>query len=212
MSHKAQAEVITIVLITGIVIALVGTAYMWGMPLIQKRTSVTEFLSAEDFASKLSDKMVEIASSGFGEATLPIPKGIIRVREFNQTMPGGLRNPDYNSVMLEVPVSHPLAMSSSVVLRTNVLGENATYGEAEPRVINMSSTISESLNKLIFNIHFRELDTRSQPPKGYLIAVQKGAVTGSSQVVVSYAGTMLLNNLAANGGDLIVTKIKVDVV
>jgi len=209
MSHKAQAEVITIVLITGIVIGLVGVAYMWGMPLIQKRTSVTEFLSAEDFASKLSDKMVEIASSGFGEATLAIPKGIIRIKEFNES---GLLNPDYNSVILEVPVSHPLAMSSSVVLRTNVLGENATYGEAEPRVINMSSAVSDSINKLIFNIHFRELDTRSQPPKGYIIGVEKGAVTGSSQVIVSYAGTKLMNGEAANNGDLIVTKIKVDVV
>jgi hypothetical protein len=209
MARKAQAEVITIVLITGIVISLVGTAYMWGMPLISKRTSVTEFLTAEDFVVKLSDKIVEIANSGSGEASMTIPKGVIRVINYNSDSP---RNPDANSIILEVPVSQPLAMGTSVVLKTNVLGENATYGEAEPRIINLSSSVSSGSNKLIFTLHFRELDTRNQPLKGYMIAVKQGTMTGTSQVVVSYDGTEVKQNGAANGGDLIITKIKVDVV
>ena len=209
MSRKAQVEVITIVLITGIIISLVGTAYMWGMPLISKRTSVTEFLSAEDFAAKLSDKIVEIASSGYGEASLTIPKGVIRIKEYDPSAP---RSPENNSIIFDVPVSQPLIMGTSVVLKTNVLGENATYGEAEPRIINMSSLVSGSGNRLTFNIHFRELDTRGQPPKGYLIAIKQGSITGSSQVALSYAGTEITPGAAANGGDLIVTKIRIDVV
>jgi hypothetical protein len=209
MAHKAQVEVITIVLITGIIISLVGTAYMWGMPLISKRTSVTEFLSAEDFAARLSDKIVEIANSGYGEASLALPKGVIRIKGFDQNNP---RSPENNSVIFDAPISQPLAMGTSVVVKTNVLGENATYGEAEPRVINMSSGMSGAGNRLTFNIHFRELDTRSQPQKGYVIAVQQGAITGSGQVVMSYAGTEVKPGGAANLGDLIVTKIRIDVV
>lgn len=209
MARKAQAEVITIVLITGIVISLVGTAYMWGMPLISKRTSVTEFLSAEDFVTKLNDKIVEIANSGSGQASINIQKGLIRIKEYDQSNP---RNPENNSIIFELPVGQPLAMGTSVVLKTNVLGENATYGEAEPRIINMSSVSSGSSNKLVFTLHFRELDTRNQPLKGYLIAVEQGAMTGSGQVVISYAGTEISPVPAANGGTLIITKIKVDVV
>jgi len=201
--------VITIVLISGIVIGLVGVAYMWGIPLISKRTAVTDFLSAEDFAVKLNDKIVEIANSGSGEASLAIPKGLIRVKPYN---PANLRDPDANSLVLEIIVSQPLILSDSVVLRTNVLGENATYGEAEPRIINLSSQASGSDYKLIFNLHFRELDTRNDPLKGYLIGVQQGTVTGNSQVMVSYAGTQVIPNGAANGGDIVLTKIKVDVV
>jgi hypothetical protein len=208
MAHKAQVEVITIVLIAGIVISLVGTAYMWGMPLISKRTSVTEFLSAEDFAVKLSDKIVEIANGGSGEASLAIPSGVIGIKEYDSSNP---RGPENNSIIFEVPVSQPLAMGTSVVLKTNVLGENATYGEAEPRIINMSSVISGQ-NRLVFNIHFRELDTRDQPLKGYLIAVKKGTMTGTGQVVVSYDGTEVSSVPAANGGSLIVTKIKLNIV
>jgi len=210
MPHKAQAEIITIVLISGIVISLVGVAYMWGIPLISKRTALTEFLSAEDFVVKLNDRIVNIANSGSGEATLNIPKGRIRVIDFDRDDP---RNPDKNSLVLETTVSQPLVLGNSVILKTNVLGENATYGEAEPRVINLSSETVGSDYKLLFNLHFRELDTRNQPSKGYLIAVQEGSVTGNSQVTVSYAGTEIIPApAAASGGELIVTKIRVDIV
>ncbi|MCX6814235.1 MAG: hypothetical protein NTY20_01080 [Candidatus Aenigmarchaeota archaeon] len=209
MKQKAQTEVITIVLISGIVIGLVGVAYMWGMPLISKRTAVTDFLSAEDFAVKLNDKIVDISNSGSGEATLTIPKGLIRVINYD---PADLRNPQKNSMVLEIVVSQPLILQNSVVLKTNVLGENATYGEAEPRIINLSSQSYGPDYKLIFTIHFRELDTRNEPLKGYLIALQQGTITGTSQVVLSYAGTEVKPGTAANGGDIILTKIKVDVI
>jgi hypothetical protein len=101
-----------------------------------------------------------------------------------------------------------------VVLKTIVLGENATYGEAEPRIINLSSQSSGQDYKLVFTLHFRELDTRNQPLKGYLIAVQEGTLTGSSQIVVSYAGTEVSpgGKKAMNGGNLVLTKIKVDLI
>jgi len=209
MPHKAQAEIITIVLISGIIISLVGVAYMWGIPLITKRTALTEFLSAEDFVVKLNDRIVSIANSGSGEATLTIPKGRIRIIAFESATP---RDPDKNSIILETIVSQPLVLGNSVVLKTNVLGENATYGEAEPRIINLSSETLGSEYKLFFTLHFRELDTRNQPSRGYVIAVQPGAVTGNSQVSVSYAGTEIIPGGAASLGDLVVTKIKVDLV
>ncbi|MCJ7816665.1 MAG: hypothetical protein MUP55_02295 [Candidatus Aenigmarchaeota archaeon] len=45
-----------------------------------------------------------------------------------------------------------------------------------------------------------------------MIAVQQGTVTGTSRVVISYAGTEVNpgGRRAMNGGDLILTKIKVD--
>jgi len=206
MKQKAQTEVISLVLISGIVIGLVGVAYMWGIPLISKRTAVTDFLAAEDFVVKLNDKIVDIANSGSGEATLTIPKGLIKVISY------GSNDPKNNSLILEVVINQPLILGNSVVLKTNVLGENATYGEAEPRIINLSSQSYGSDYKLSFSLHFRELDTRNEPLKGYLIAVQQGTVTGTSRVVISYAGTEVnpSGRRAMNGGNLILTKIKVD--
>jgi hypothetical protein len=205
MPHKAQTQVITMVLLSGIVITLVGTAYMWGIPFISKRTSISDFLSAEDFLLKLNDKIMDISNSGSGEASLEIPKGLIRV--FNSSDPG----PDNNSIVLEVIVEQPLiAEGNKVFLKTNVIGENATYGDAEPRIISLSSQPYASGYKMTLKMHYRELDTKNPPYRGYKIELERGSITGSNQVVVSYRTTE--SKTAMNGGPLVSTKIRVDVV
>jgi hypothetical protein len=207
MERKAQTQVITIVLLSGILISLVGTAYLWGIPLISKRTSVTDFLSAEDFIVKLDQKITEIANSGSGEASVGFSKGSIKVVPYNDL------SSDNNSITYEFPITQPLVMGKSVILKTSVLGENATYGEAEPRIINMTSESAPPDYKLNFNLHYRELDTRDQPYKGYKIALERGSITGSNQVVVSYDRTEILSGQRADKqGDLIVTYIKISVV
>jgi len=204
MKGKAQTQVITIVLISGILISLVGTAYFWGIPLISKRTSISDFLESEDFVVNLDKKIVDLANRGSGSFSLAIPKGLVRVEPYDSS------NPNNNSIILEILVNQPLiSNSSSVVLRTNVLGENATYGEAEPRIITMSSQSYNPGYKLTLKLHYRELDVKDDT-KGYIIAIVRGSVTGSSEVVVSYGGTETSESM--NGGDLIRTKIKVDVV
>ncbi|MEM5812606.1 MAG: hypothetical protein QW286_02705 [Candidatus Aenigmatarchaeota archaeon] len=204
---KAQTEVVTIVLITGIVITLVGSAYLWGLPLISKRTAVSDFLSAEDFVVKLDNKIVEIANSGSGEASLVIsPKGLIRVYEHDES------NPHNNSVIFEIVSKQPLLQGGNeVVLKTNILGENATYGEGEPRIITLSSQPYGQDYKLIFKIHYRELDMKNYPYKGYKIAIERGTISGTSSIKISYSGTEVIPGGAMTGSDLILTKIRVDV-
>ena len=206
MPRKAQTEVVTIVLLTGIVISLVGAAYMWGVPLINKRTAVTDFLAAEDFVVKLDQKIVEIANAGSGEAALDIPNGLIEIKDY---VAG---NPQSNSIVFKKVVKQPLILSNSVVLKTNVLGENGTYGEAEPRVINLSSESFPPDYRLVFTLHYRELDTRNEPVKGYLISLKTGDRVGSNRMIVSYDGTDIVAGGAKNGGPLVRTKIKVSVV
>lgn len=210
MKLKVQTEVITIVLISGIVIALVGAAYMWGAPLISKRTAITDFLSAEDFVVKLNDKIVEIANSGSGVAAFSVPKGLVRVVQGYNSDGSPFIDDDNNSIILEVLVKQPLAMGNTVVLKTNVLGEYAAYGEAEPRIITMTSQPYSPDYRLKFKLHYRELDTKNPPYNGYKIAIENGTVTGSNQIVVSYIGSVK-SGTTANGGDLFLTRIRVDV-
>jgi hypothetical protein len=207
MELKAQTQVITIVLISGIVISLVGTAYMWGIPLISKRTSITDFLAAEDFVLKLNDKIVEIANSGSGETTLNMQKGLIRV--IDTSVPN---DPNDNSVIYEIIIDQPVLSNGSVViLKTNVIGETATYGEAEPRVLSVSSDTFSAGQKLKVKLHYRELVTKTEPKRGYKISLERGTIAGTSQIRISYSGTQVMPGGAANGGDLIVTKIRIDV-
>ncbi|MFC2143859.1 hypothetical protein ACFLQO_00650 [Candidatus Aenigmatarchaeota archaeon] len=53
MKVSGQTQTLSLVLITGIVIAMIGMAYAWGMPLIQKRTTITEYSTAENFILEL---------------------------------------------------------------------------------------------------------------------------------------------------------------
>jgi hypothetical protein len=204
---KAQTQVVTIVLISGIVISLVGTVYMWGIPLITKRTAITEFLGAEDFAVRLDQKITEIAASESGEATLDIPNGRLRTVSYDAI------DTDNNSVIFEFTTDQPLTTSiSNVVLKTSILGENATYGEAEARIITMASQPLATGSVISLRVRYRELDTVSRPYRAYKIAIVPGSISGTDQVKLSYAGTEVRAGQGMNGGDLILTKIKVDTV
>jgi len=206
MKRKAQTQVITIVLISGIVISLVGTAYLWGIPLISKRTSMSDFMTAEDFIVNLDKKIVDLTNRGSGVASLSIPKGLVMVRDYTDS------RDDNNSIILEVLTNQPLISGSSTVfLKTNILGENATYGEAEPRVISMISQSYGSAYKLIFKLHYRELDMKDDDT-GYKIAMKEGSISGSNEIVLSYDGTTEITGGSMNGGNLVLTKIKVDLV
>ncbi len=209
MIPKAQTQVITIVLISGIVISLLGTAYMWGIPLITKRTSITEFLSAEDFVVKLDQKIIDISASESGETTLDMPDGLIRVYSYDAL------DPLNNSLIFEFVTDQPLSTTNSnVILKTSILGDNATYGEAEPRIMSMSTGSYATGSKISLRLRYRELDTTTQPFRGYQISLVAGSISGTEQVILSYAGTEVNpgGKKAMNGGDLFLTKIKVDAV
>jgi hypothetical protein len=77
MNFKAQADIVTAVIIIAIAIGLMSTAYMWGVPLIQKRQH--EALAArvrgyfdQNKASSLPNRIEFIASAGRGEETFNI--------------------------------------------------------------------------------------------------------------------------------------------
>lgn len=200
---KLQTEILSAVLIAGIVIGLVGVAYLWGKPLIEKRTTVAEYLKAKDFILELDKKITELSNTGSGEANLKIPTGSLRL------IPWDANDPENNSLILELIVDQPMVMNESVPVATGTLGEVGIYGEAEPRVItlNVSSYQGKYLMRLV--LHYRELDVES-PKKGYKIVLDGEKVTGKERISLSFDKNEIKPGEAANGGDLVLTHIKVD--
>ena len=74
-----QTEAISMVLVSGIVISLVGAAYFWGMPMIDKRSAATEFTSAANMMDSINEKIISIASSGGGSVELDLSKPLTLV-------------------------------------------------------------------------------------------------------------------------------------
>jgi len=204
MTLKAQVSVVTIIIIAGIGISLAAIAYMWGMPLIEKRSTITDYLAALDFVKRLDNKIISVANSMAGQESLDIPRGLVMV------IPHDADDPDNNSITLEFLGPQPMILDGSVYLDTDFLGETAVYGEAEPRTILFSGEkLGAGRNSFTFKLHYRELDTQAYPKKGYKIMLNDVTSTGKNRVTVSFDRTETLPGDAANNGNLILTYVDI---
>ena len=201
-ARKAQTEAITLVLISGIIIALVGVAYMWGRPMIEKRSVVTQFTSAVKFMEDLDSKIVGMAGSCSFEGAcedslvLPVP-GLITLDEAA------------NTITYRFHVNQPLITKGEVLFNTIDNSTVARYGET-PGVLSLTGNSTQGgLYELIFTLRYRELDS-DEPWRGYKIQlVKSGKASGSSRISFSYGGSDTMQEAARNNGDLILSKIEV---
>jgi len=214
--YKAQVSVITIIVIAGIGTALAATAYMWGMPLIEKRATVTDYSASVEFLDRLESKIVSVANSLYGEESIDIPNGLITVVPYDAGTEEN-PNPDNNSIILEFNEPQPMMLNGEIYLDTEFLGDVAAYGQAEPRVITLSvERLETRINKFTFRMRFRELDTETVPKKGYqiMLTTPTGLImTGINKLSISFDSRTpnpeVLPHEAANGGDLVATYLKV---
>lgn len=61
---KGQQQIVSAVLLTGVLVTIVGSVYMWGIPLIEKNKAVDILHNSEDFMERLNDKIKFIANNG----------------------------------------------------------------------------------------------------------------------------------------------------
>jgi len=200
--RSAQTQAVTLVLISGIVIALAGAAYMWGKPMIEKRSTITQFTSAVRFMEDLDKEIVEIARSCVTpeacEESLSLPiRGMMNVNSNN------------NSITYEFVITQPLLTEGEIPINTGNTGEVAAYGE-KPGVIMMKGETAGDVYKLRFTLHYRELYSERQG-RGYKINLQ-GSGAGTSKVSITYSGSETLTSQGWYGGDLILSKINIQVV
>ena len=214
MFHKrsAQTEAISIVLISGIVIALVGVAYIWGVPLLQKRSASTDFSLATNFIQELDQRIVSLANLGSGKETLHIPKGALRV------VPDGTNSKDNNSLTLEFAIDQPLIFGNgSTILGgayADVGQDVGVRGESEPCVIILTSRPIQSAHAVSLTLHCRELKTTEDPPRSFKISITNPDNTtkiGENQVTLTVAKTELIPGGGNGGADLLLTEILADV-
>ncbi|MEM5871779.1 MAG: hypothetical protein QW051_02820 [Candidatus Aenigmatarchaeota archaeon] len=198
---KAQTEAIALVLIAGIIISLASAAYMWGKPMIEKRSVITQFSSALRFMEELDKKIVSIAGScssiGSCEDTLTLPvNGLISVDDAN------------NRIVYEFVVSQPLLTKGEIFFNTGDNSSVARYGET-PSIISLKGEKKDGQYMLIFYLRYRELDSY-EPWKGYIIQLNsEGKKTGTNKIMISYDGSETKTSGAHHKGDLLVSKIKV---
>jgi len=75
---KGQMEVVSVILISGILIGVVGSVYFWGAPLIQKNKDIAELENTENFIKALNNKIRFTANNGGRDSLRITPSGIVR--------------------------------------------------------------------------------------------------------------------------------------
>ncbi|MBN2101470.1 MAG: hypothetical protein JW716_01200 [Candidatus Aenigmarchaeota archaeon] len=204
--RKGQVQVLSLIIITGIVIALVGVAYIWGSPMIEKRTVYTQYTSAEKFMNDLNDRIATLATTCTTKngctQTINIPNIDGRGLSVDETG---------NTLYFHFPSSQRMLASERIALNTPYTGEPADYGTAPPGLLEVEGVTEDSIYLIKFSLHYRELYDEDSGI-GYMIKIQ-GNVQGNNQIIMTYAGTESVSggSAAPQGGDMTVSTIQLSV-
>ena len=210
VSRLAQTNMISIVIIAGLIIAMVSAAYVWAIPMVEKRISITDYNLMESLIIEIDEKIIEIANAGLGEATLTIPKGILKVHGYDVV------GPVNNSIVVDFEMPQPIIAENNVPIKTSSLDHIGEYGRAKPRIIYLSRSIPDNFKKLNISMNYREL--RSATPRGYQIALCptvsgcSGTDQGGNEIRIFFDRTVTVPRAPANGGDLTLTYINIEVI
>jgi len=180
---KLQTQVLSLIIMAGIIMGLVGVAYIWGAPMIEKRTVYTQYTSAAKFVSDLNDKITSIASTcttpGGCTYTMDIPGIESSVIIFDNAQ---------NTLYYKFPSKQKMLTEDEIAINTPYTGEPADYGTAPPGVIKASGNNEGDTYVIQFALKYRKLIDQ-ESGVGYRIAIN-GQASGRNKVIISYGGTV----------------------
>ena len=78
-SRAAQSQVVSLILMTGIVLAMVTVTYNWGAPVIEKSQTNSKIVHAQEVMSLIKHRMGESALSGDQKSFQISLEGILEV-------------------------------------------------------------------------------------------------------------------------------------
>ena len=90
---KAQTQIISVVLIMGLAVGVIGASYMWGAPLIEKSQTETSLSQAEKNMELINSMIVDVVKTG-GQKTKQI--------QFDGTLEILAFNTGYNSIVYTI--------------------------------------------------------------------------------------------------------------
>lgn len=155
---KGQTQAVTAVLITTVIIGAVATAYVWGIPLIEKQQSQSDLQQIETDALAIHREIISAAESGTGTATkttLNTNDGLVVVNT----------SADYIRIRTSAPQtpypsgSWTLLRGSSLQNLTVASGSYAIDGEDLPGVVMVKSNQNSGGAVIDYRIEFRNMKT-----------------------------------------------------
>ncbi len=175
---KGQSEVVSAVLISGILISMVSTVYFWGLPLINKSRDTSSLTNAESFMLSLDKSIKDIAAAAPGsrENIRMSSPGLIRVSSDKI-----IYSVQTEGTIYATDAAIPLGSTKNC--DSNSAGE---FGVDEPAVICVNSNqISQTDYTNVYSLSYRSLESG--------LKIYKIMISGSSDQTSS-KNTIIIEN------------------
>ncbi|MBU4300400.1 MAG: archaellin/type IV pilin N-terminal domain-containing protein [Nanoarchaeota archaeon] len=207
--RKAQAEVISALLIVGITVAAVSVAYMWGVPMIQKGQSTSQIQEAEYLMTLISDGITDVAQNG-GQKSLSLNlQGPLEISEEDNTIKYTIISKKAGVARTEwVPLNEDETFG---IAATNQSKSIPVYGfDKDAVLLAKSDVLGDSGFMVYYNLVFREVDdfnTREGRITNITAAGNNKVSGGTVKLMIRRNPQIVSPSPSKLGGKLISTKV-----
>ena len=197
-SSKGQQQALSLILITGVLIGVVGSVYLWGIPLIQKNRDISLQQNSEAFMKNLAERFKFMANHGGRE-------------KFLINVPGNvIFDPAVKTLELTIETQGTFYQTDAWVQ----LGKNActltdgAWGIDEPETLCVRSTKIGDIYTTVYRLTFVQLNT--QTLTSYRIDMTGPSSSGGEDhsVIVQNTGTQTVTE---NNRNIVKTSLTVKV-
>lgn len=198
MKQKGQGEVISNMLITGVLIGIVGAVLFWGLPLIQKSRDASTLSTAEDLMKTLSNKIKFVVNNGGKDRV------VLNVPSAFKFLPNDPAGP---SVQLILDTRGTIyAADADIPLGKNECSrQEGIWGVNEPEVLCLTSRKLDT-NRYITTYRLSHILLKTEGVVGYKINMTGSeAFSGEGHTIV------FENSGTRQDGNFIYTLVSVNV-
>ena len=201
-SRKAQTEIVSYLIVAGIIVFSTGIAYMWGGPVIEKSSSNSKIKIAQSQLVRIDEKISNILLNGGQTNVVLNIDGELRIEEASNSI--------YYS--FKIPSAHITSREWVPVYDSNMWGVSQTdeeqgagrLGKEENGVLVVKSQPTGDGHIITFRLAYRELDdlTTTGGKKVELKLVGNNFASGKTTLYIK-KGTPYTEGSAVYGGDLV---------
>lgn len=162
--RKAQVEIISLVLVTGIAVTAIGVAMVWGIPLIQKSQVGPQLTAAENLLTNIENEIKEVAQIGGQRSVQLSIAGRLEIMQDDNSVSYDITTKWANVASDWVPMND---MNLAGVLGTSQNGSLGILGENSAGVIAARAVSSGTEWATTYKLVYRPLIDESK--KCYLV-------------------------------------------
>lgn len=184
---KGQTQAVTAVMITGIVMGGIGTAYLWGVPMLEKRQVEQDVTSTEEDVLNLRDEIESVSQRGSGaSSSMTIDADTITVDNED----------DYIQITNQLDQSAEQGFTWSLLDGQGyqnlswTTGTAAIEGEDTPGVVAFQSIAGEGSSEITYRVEFRNMcsESTTRISKVDLEADGQTRASGSTTITLTNEG------------------------